>query len=340
MQTAGNPVRLCPHIKTHKCPDIVKMHLDAGIRRFKCATIDEAKMLAACGAEDIVLAYPLYGPAAGRFIRLSAEYPDIAFSAAADSRAGIDALTAAIAGITGGGSGRRPRLLLDVDCGMGRTGAAFDEVPALWAYAEKQVNLEVYGLHVYDGHVREADFEKRCRICDGIYGRIKKTVEDLKLSGASVRRIIAGGTISFPCYARHAELDLSPGTYVLHDAGYRSRYPDLPFEPAAVLFTRVISIPAEMRITVDAGSKAVSTDPEGPPGEVLGLSGVRPVKMSEEHWTLESDSAGRLRPGDPVYILPVHICPTVNLYDEVYTVNEDGSSGPLWKIAARGHSLG
>jgi D-serine deaminase-like pyridoxal phosphate-dependent protein len=126
---------------------------------------------------------------------------------------------------------------------------------------------------------------------------------------------------------------------VFHDAGYRDLYPDLPFEPAAVLFSRVISIPAQNRISIDAGSKAISTDPAGDPGTLLNIPGARSLKMSEEHWTFELDDAAGLVPGSPVFILPVHICPTVNLYDAVYTLDGDGKWGPLWRISARGHQL-
>jgi D-serine deaminase-like pyridoxal phosphate-dependent protein len=307
--------------------------------------VDEAEMLAANGADDIVLAYPLYGPSADRFIRLTVGYPDVVFTAVADCRAGIDELSQTISrlqqdGTQPHGTGRRRlRLLLDVDCGMGRTGTSFEAIPGLWAYAEEQEHLEVYGLHVYDGQVRETDFDTRCRICDAIYERICALKKHLQADGAEVERIIAGGTISFPCYARRQDVELSPGTFVFHDAGYRDLYPDLPFEPAAVLFSRVISIPAQNRISIDAGSKAISTDPAGDPGTLLNIPGARSLKMSEEHWTFEVDDAAGLVPGSPVFILPVHICPTVNLYDAVYTLDGDGKWGPLWRISARGHQL-
>src|SRR5690606_41444307 len=65
-----DPDRLRPHVKTHKSREILRMQLDAGIRKFKCATIAVAEMLGECGAPDVLLAYRLYVPKSDRFIRL------------------------------------------------------------------------------------------------------------------------------------------------------------------------------------------------------------------------------------------------------------------------------
>jgi D-serine deaminase-like pyridoxal phosphate-dependent protein len=58
--------RLRPHIKTHKSPEVSRMMLEAGIKKFKCATIAEAEMLAVSGAPDVLLAYQPVGPKAER----------------------------------------------------------------------------------------------------------------------------------------------------------------------------------------------------------------------------------------------------------------------------------
>ena len=75
-----NPGRLRPHVKTHKSPDVTRMMLDAGITKFKCATIAEAEMLALTGAPDVLLAYPLTGPKVNRWIELIKQYPSVKFS--------------------------------------------------------------------------------------------------------------------------------------------------------------------------------------------------------------------------------------------------------------------
>ena len=65
---AGGPARLRPHMKTHKLPEIARMHVALGLTRVKCATIAEAEMLADAGLDDILLAYqPVGPPSAGCF---------------------------------------------------------------------------------------------------------------------------------------------------------------------------------------------------------------------------------------------------------------------------------
>ena len=39
---AGGPGYLWPHVKTHKMAQMVRLQMEAGITRFKCATIAEA----------------------------------------------------------------------------------------------------------------------------------------------------------------------------------------------------------------------------------------------------------------------------------------------------------
>src|SRR4030095_1079247 len=58
----GDVNRLRPHVKTNKPHDASRLMLDAGITKFKCATIAEAEMLGAIGAPDVLLAYQPLGP--------------------------------------------------------------------------------------------------------------------------------------------------------------------------------------------------------------------------------------------------------------------------------------
>ena len=58
LAAVGEPERLRPHMKTHKMPEVIRMHLKQGITKFKCATIAEAEMTAGAGAQEVLLAYP------------------------------------------------------------------------------------------------------------------------------------------------------------------------------------------------------------------------------------------------------------------------------------------
>ena len=81
---AGGAARLWPHIKTHKMAEVVQMQIEAGIDRFKCATIAEAEMAAKAGAKHLTLAYPLVGPNIKRFAALQAAFPEVEFFAIGD----------------------------------------------------------------------------------------------------------------------------------------------------------------------------------------------------------------------------------------------------------------
>ena len=79
IEIVGDAARLRPHIKTHKCGEIIRMQLELGVSKFKCATIAEAEMAATAGAKDILIAAQLVGPNVGRFGELRAKYRDVHF---------------------------------------------------------------------------------------------------------------------------------------------------------------------------------------------------------------------------------------------------------------------
>src|SRR6185437_15711604 len=126
--------------------------------------------------------------------------------------------------------------------------------------------------------------------------------------GLPLPRFVAGRTPTFPVYARLdlPGLECSPGTLVLHDTGYGSRFADLAgFTPAALLLTRVISRPTATRVTFDLGYKAVASDP--PAGKrcvLLDVPDYEAVLQNEEHLVIETLSAGNFRPGDEAFAIP------------------------------------
>ena len=126
----------------------------------------------------------------------------------------------------------------------------------------------------------------------------------------------------------------------LHDAGYTANFPDLPFQPAAFLLTRVVSRPRRGRITLDLGSKAVASDP--PAGHrvtVLDLPDGVVVGQSEEHLVVETAAADQCPPGTVMLAVPTHICPTCALHREAIVV-EDGRVVDRWAVTARDRTLG
>jgi len=66
----GDVSRLRPHAKTHKSKEVTQLLIEAGIQKFKCATIAEAEMLAMANVKDVLFAYQPVGPRLDRFIEL------------------------------------------------------------------------------------------------------------------------------------------------------------------------------------------------------------------------------------------------------------------------------
>jgi D-serine deaminase-like pyridoxal phosphate-dependent protein len=330
---AGGAGRLRPHVKTHKLPQIVENHLRAGIGRFKCSTIAEAEMLARGGAPDVLLAYQPVGPNVARLLRLAADWPGTRLSALVDSEDVVAALDRAATD-----HGLRLGLFLDIDVGMHRTGVAPDE-SALDVYRRvcRSRSLEPRGLHAYDGHIRDSDLGARTSACDAAFEGLLRLRDRLTAEGLPVPAVVAGGTPTFPVHARRPDVELSPGTCVLWDAGYSTTLPDLDFLHAALVLTRVISTPCGDRVCLDLGHKAIASENPHPRVVFLNLPGATPVGHSEEHLVVTLASP-RPRPGAPIYGVPWHICPTVALHGEAVIVR-DALAVDRWRVIGRERHL-
>ncbi len=338
LEMVGDPSRLRPHVKTHKTREIVRLELDAGIRKHKCATLAEAEMLADCGAPDVLLAYNLVGPNCARLARLVKTFSGTRFSTVADHPASAKALSAALAA-----AGQTVDVLLDVDVGQHRTGiAAGDAAVALYEQFDRLPGLRPGGLHVYDGHNHQEAYAERAAAVKRQLEPVLALRDTLLKKGLPVPRLVLGGTPTFPVFAK---MDLpgqecAPGTCVLHDHGYGSRFADLAgFTPAALLLTRVISRPTARRLTFDLGYKAVASDP--PAGKrllLLDVPDAEQVLQNEEHLVVETPAADRYAPGDTAYAVPTHICPTCAMHRQAYVI-EGGRVVDSWEIVARDRAL-
>ena len=338
VERAGGPQRLRPHVKTHKTREIVKLQLAAGVTKHKCATIAEAEMLADVGVPDIVLAYPIVGPNCQRLAKLVQKFPQATIAALADHEEGIRQLSEALAPL-----GRRVPILLDIDVGQHRTGIAPGEAAiALYERIAQAPGLTPGGLHVYDGHNHQETLEERSAAARPFLDQVWTMRDMLKKKGLPVPHLVLGGTPTFPVYAglEGADVELSPGTCVLNDHGYGTRFRDMDdLQPAALLLTRVISRPSPTRITFDVGNKAVASDP--PAGKRLVLMdfpAYEPLLHNEEHFVVECAQAAKYKPGDVAYAMPTHICPTSALHRQVYVV-ENGRVIEMWDVAARDRVL-
>jgi D-serine deaminase-like pyridoxal phosphate-dependent protein len=330
---AGGVHRLRPHVKTHKMPSVVRMVEAAGVHKHKCATIAEAEMVASAGGRDVLIAYPLVGPNVGRLAKLIEQYPDTTFRVVVDNPIAARALSQGVRGPLA--------VLLDLDIGMGRTGIApGDAAVALYAEVDRLPNLVLDGLHAYDGHVRDPDPSARAKHAGQGIDATLRLRDRLIALGLPVPRLVMGGTPTFPIHAAidDPDVECSPGTCIFHDASYSTSFPDLPFRPAAVIFTRVVSRPRPGRICLDVGYKAVAADPVGARVQLLGVPEAKIVGQSEEHLVVDTPDAERFPPGTTVLAIPTHVCPTCALYRQAQVV-ENGSVVDTWQVTARDRIL-
>ncbi|HUX85092.1 MAG TPA: alanine racemase, partial [Chitinophagaceae bacterium] len=254
IRIAGDPGRLMPHVKTHKMAAVLSMQVAEGIRKFKCATIAEAEMAASQGAEEVLLAYQLTGPRAVRWIQLIRQFPQVRFASLVDNPGSASMLDGIFdqEELTG-------EVFIDVDDGMHRTGCPTGApLEDLFHLLQSYRHLTCRGFHVYDGHIRDSDFElRRKRVQDALLP-VSQLVESATASGLPAPILVAGGTPSFTVHALNPGVICSPGTCVLWDAGYAEILPEQHFQFAAVLLMRVASRPHEGRLTLDLGHKAVA----------------------------------------------------------------------------------
>ncbi len=331
---AGSVNRLRPHVKTHKMTDVVRLQMEAGIYKFKSATISEAEMVASCGVKDILLAMQPVGPNLVRFYMLKQAFPETKISCIVDSQEVILQLSEMAVK-----TGLETHVWLDVNNGNDRTGIqpGEDAVRLLRKIIDMPA-LKLEGLHVYDGHIRESDVFQRQKICDDSFAPVINLIDKLGNSEINHLNIVAGGTTTFPVHALRQGVDCSPGTPVLWDYGYSSLFPDMDFLFAAVLFTRIISKPAKNLICLDLGHKAVASEMPQPRIVIPELINYTIINHSEEHMVIRTSEADNMNVGDILYAIPWHICPTVDRFDTVSVVNENKVT-EQWKVVARNRKI-
>ena len=330
----GNVRRLMPHVKTNKMPMVMKLLLDSGIANFKASTIAEAEVAAEVGAQSVLIAHQLVGPKVDRFLKLVEHFPSTRFETILDNTASADLLNQKALELN-----LVVPVYFDINNGMNRSGIELGpDLDRLVAFLNACEGLRFQGLHVYDGHLRDSDFNVRNHKIEKGLGEVNAYFESLKESHPDLR-MICGGTPSFTSHLQVENRITSPGTCVLWDWGYGEKLSEQQFNFAALLVTRIISKPTAGIVTVDLGHKSVA--PENPIDKrvrFLNLENYELLSQSEEHGVLKVADWEALKVGDVLYGVPYHICPTINLHDEV-SVIENGMKTDTWQIPARKRKL-
>ncbi len=329
-----DPSRLRPHVKTYKMREVVKMQMQSGINKFKCATIAEAEMLAISGAKDVLLAYQPVGPKLDRLIELVKKYQETKFSILVDDE--NVALEVAE-------KCKKHLVLLnvyiDINNGNNRTGIPTDGAFYLFKKCIELKGIRPVGLHVYDGHIRDSDPGIRKKHCDDDFQKVSIMADYIERKLDIKLITIAGGSPTFPIHANRENVICSPGTSLFWDAGYSENFSDIAFLPAAIVISRVISKPARGFLCLDLGHKSIAGEnPIQNRVRFLNYSGLNPVSHSEEHFVVENKDDLPISIGDVIYGIPFHICPTIALYNGV-TVIKNNKIAEDWQILARGRKI-
>lgn len=332
---SGRADRWRPHVKTAKLPFTMRRLLDHGVSRFKCAT--SLELLTACeaGATDVVVAYPVMGANARRVHRIAEHFTGARISALVESE---EQLAPWASGRLG--------LFVDINTGMDRTGADPDRPGAIVGVVRSMVDrgITFRGLHYYDGHMTAPDPAEREAAAHRGYDHLLEIVAAVTDAGFEVEEVITAGTPALPCSISYGPFEtapfahrVSPGTVVYNDLTSLSQLsPEYGYRAAAVVLSTVVSRPSPDRVTCDAGHKTVSADAGIPTCAVAGRDDLVPGDPSEEHLPIDvPEGAATPALAETLYLIPRHVCPTVNNFDHAVIVSNGKVIG-VEEITARG----
>jgi D-serine deaminase-like pyridoxal phosphate-dependent protein len=321
-ELVGGGENLIAHVKTHKSEAIIRKQVELGIAGFKCATLKELEMVLQAGARKAILSYPQCQEIkVERLCDLVSSYPDAWIAAIGSSPFHLSVLATV--------AKRRKQslcVMLDLDAGMHRTGIGFGpDAEALYREINTHPYLEPSGFHLYDGHDNYSDIVQRETEAQKHIEALQSFQQKIEADGMPVPCVVAGGSWSFPYYARTQNIYGSPGTFVYWDAGYRTDMPDMPFRCAALILTQVVDRYLDTgTITTDLGCKGISSDLVlDERACLIGYDAAELIHQSEEHGVFRMP--GELPPvGDYLLAVPGHICPTTIRYPGSHVINSAG----------------
>jgi len=323
--------RLIPHIKTNKMQEVLHLLIKKGIKKVKTATIAEAELAAKAGMSYVLIAHQLVGPKQNRLFQLIESYPKTQFSTIVDDKSMVDQLSELATN-----HNVSLNLYVDVNSGMNRSGYPIESnILSFYQYVSRAPYLICKGLHVYDGQFRSNDFAKRQFDIEQSFNQVRILIENIEAAGMLTPDVIAGGSPAFSSHSQFPNRLVSPGTVIFWDWGYAEKCTEQNYNFAALVLTRIISKPTKGIITIDLGHKAIAAEnPIQNRIRFLNLTHYTLKSQSEEHGVIETEEWDALNVGDILYGVPYHVCPTVNLYDEAYVI-EDNLFSKIWAIDGR-----
>jgi 3-hydroxy-D-aspartate aldolase len=324
-------VKLRPHAKTHKVPEIAKMQVEAGANGICLQKLSEAEVFAKAGFHDIFITNEVVGKQ--KVDNIASLAGKIRLSIAVDNQENIQELSRACSE-----AGTELHVLVDIDVGMHRCGVSPKEAPKLANLISSQRNLVFDGVMGYDGHVGGGrTSQERVQLSNDAMDQIALAKSEIKnATGLPIEVTSVGGSISTWTDAKRPEVsEVQPGMYLFNAVNLVEAEVATLDDCALTVLSTVMSRPTEERAIIDAGSKAFHFDHARFPW-LVDLDGSDIYSFSEEHANLSLKGKGRnLKLGDKIEAIPYHCCTCINQHDEMIGIR-NSKVEKVWKVAARG----
>ncbi|MCS7315941.1 MAG: alanine racemase [Bryobacterales bacterium] len=331
----AHDLRLRPHTKTHKVPELARLQLELGAAGLTVAKVGEAEVLLAAEPPDLLVAYPVIGRS--KLERL------VAIARRTRVTVMLDSLHAARQLSDAAREGHvEVGVLAEMDVGLGRTGVTPGEQLVDFIRGLLRLpHLRYDGIGFYPGHIRSLDNDGLEQI-EELDRLLDATLERLRREGLAPRIVSGGSTPTlYHSHRIRGLTEIRPGTYIFNDRNTWLAGACKLEDCAASILVTVVSTSRPGQVIVDGGSKTFSSDrltpsPELSFGYVLEAPGAVFTRMNEEHGYLDVRRAGvELAVGDRLRIIPNHICAAVNLHEKIYGVRGDRVE-EVWQVAGRG----
>ncbi|HXU43087.1 MAG TPA: DSD1 family PLP-dependent enzyme [Burkholderiales bacterium] len=316
----GRAVRVRPHAKTHKCPDVARRQIAAGAIGMCCQKVAEAEAMVEGGVADVLVSNEVVG--AKKLERLAALSRRAKIGVCVDNAENVAQLKGDL------------DVYIELEVGMRRCGVEPGEaVVALARQITKHHRFA--GLQAYHGRAQHMrSMEERHAAIETAAQHVFHTKKLLEKNKIACPIVTGAGSGTYMLEVEAGAWDeIQPGSYAFMDADYAKNEWAAPlprFEHALFVLTTVMSR-APDRAIVDAGLKASSVDSGMP--TVWRRDGLRYSKASDEHGWIEGGPLPLL--GEKLQLVPGHCDPTINLYDWYVCVRR-GVVESLWPITARG----
>ncbi|HZM35845.1 MAG TPA: DSD1 family PLP-dependent enzyme [Burkholderiales bacterium] len=318
-------VRVRPHAKTHKCPEVAKRQIALGAVGSCCQKVSEAEAMVEGGVRDVLVSNEIVGRQ--KLARLAALSRKARIGVCIDSAEHLRELKA---------SGANVDVYVEIEVGMKRCGIAPGAPAVALAREVLAAGMRFGGLQAYHGraqHIRS--MEERQAVIERSAQHVFETKRLLEKAGIPCPIVTGAGSGTYMLEVESGAWDeIQCGSYAFMDADYARNEWAAPlprFEHALFVLTTVMSRPSERLAIVDAGLKASSVD-SGMPA-LWQRPGLEYTHASDEHGWVEGNKAPAL--GEKLLLVPGHCDPTINLYDWYVGVRA-GRVEALWPITARG----